>query len=832
MAHLVVAREALDRFVAELPAAGVLADRLRRIAETTRALIEQALASPDHQAAWIDHNLATLIAGGMDEDATRPAAATLFLGVRRRLSAALEADPDDLATALALALGAREGLDDPRIAEDVAMVAMALGRPQAGPRLVAAAVGLVVAAGEASDKAVAQAAAGVLGVVQSAAQATARRLPDHPDAALEVVKLELMSARAAEGSERARALDRVHGLLGDHERRFGPTAAARKLLAEVLALRARASAAGDDIRREAVQLIEAGARDRSLAPQQARKLVRAIERAGALDRDTAAHLTQVVETHAGEDLGAWREVLAVLLESSGEEGALLNLWERTLQDDPKSADAARGLFQRLVRNLRAGLATPYESGVLDRVLEAVPYGAMAKLGAQDVDLLIGRLRETFGTARAAAFVRDRLLATRDLRGREPLWGRALDLFEELGDEGELLEAARLATKHADSARGRLTVARKLLDRGEGLDEAAEALRPLLSAKGQAASEAHALSQRIGQHPALRDARKGALLSFEDRLGIGTAKKFKLRIVFTSRGWVLAEVVDQPAPDFYEHKHLRVMVRAEDLPQGVSPTDLRKGDHLMAPVRGTDADPSKDKEGLRVYWVADASAVSLEIDPKNLAKRWDKEEAAFGIGQDKLVPLKVWWDTRRKRLAARLLSEGGGREFQERPEVAPEQLPEAVDAERLGKGRRFWGRVERTGEDAEGRRGYRVAGKLETSAPAAEAAPEHPTPTEIAEDESGAPLPDQPTPVPGPQAGDARRPDEAQDESGATLEREEPAAKAGGGAPEHPLPTEIAEDESGAPLPGEPTPVPGPQAGDAKLPDVPQDESGAPLEETR
>src|SRR5690606_10612433 len=125
-----------------------------------------------------------------------------------------------------------------------------------------------------------------------------------------------------------------------------------------------------------------------------------------------------------------------------------------------------------------------------------------------------------------------------------------------------------------------------------------------------------------------------------------------------------------------------------------------GDFLRAPVRGTDADPSKDKEGIRVYWIADPAAAETELGDKAIAERWDKEEAAFGIGGDDPSPLKVSWDGRRERLQARILSGSGGREFQERPELAVEQLPEGADPQRLGKGRRFWGRVER-GPDAGG-----------------------------------------------------------------------------------------------------------------------------------
>jgi hypothetical protein len=93
MANLVATREALERFAAELPLAGLGADRLRRTSEATRALIEQALAIPHPETGWIDHNLAVVVAGALSDEATAEAGLVLFIGVRRRLGEALSRDP-------------------------------------------------------------------------------------------------------------------------------------------------------------------------------------------------------------------------------------------------------------------------------------------------------------------------------------------------------------------------------------------------------------------------------------------------------------------------------------------------------------------------------------------------------------------------------------------------------------------------------------------------------------------------------------------------------------------------------------------------------------------
>ena len=114
MGNVAATREALDRFIAETPGGSVAADRLSRIAHATRALYDQALSAREADTAWADHNLAIIISEGLDDNGVRAAATSLFLGVRRRLAAALEHDPDDLTPALALALGAAHNVDDPQ----------------------------------------------------------------------------------------------------------------------------------------------------------------------------------------------------------------------------------------------------------------------------------------------------------------------------------------------------------------------------------------------------------------------------------------------------------------------------------------------------------------------------------------------------------------------------------------------------------------------------------------------------------------------------------------------------------------------------------------------
>jgi len=716
--NLAATREALDRFVAELPA-GLHADHVRRIADATRALADQALAQAGAPSAWADHNLAVAVAEGLSDNATREAAHTLFMGVRRRLAETLERDGDDLAAALALALGAAGATDDARTAGDVKAVASALSKPQVGPRLVAAAVELVVSASRADADEVKDAAAAAATTVREAADRVAARLPEHPGAALDRVRLALLEARASQGDERAAALGTVRGLLKDVEGRFGETPAAREILSGVLALEARSATPASDIRRDALALLEADVKGHATGPKRTSRLLRTIHRAGQLDQATASHITDLLGPVMDADDPRWFEARAVLYEASGDTGALLTLWQHTLEADPKSKHAARGLADRLVANLRQGLAAPFESAVLERVLDALPPAAAARWSADDLDRVLGLVTETFGASRTFAFVSDRLLKVRELRGRDAIWHRALALATELGEDGDqVVDVARAAVKHRGFPEARLTLARALVARHEHLGEAEAALKPLLEKKGPHAAEAQSLKARMKDDPAFKKARYETLLAYEHKLGVGTGKVFPLSVVFTTRSYALVELTEHPAPEGYEHKHLRTMVRAEDLPTGITPADLEKGDIVRAPLRGQDADPSRDRDGLRVYWIADRGQVRLDLDAAAVAARWSRDEEAFGVDSGKPVPLKVSWDKKKKRLVARLLKPHGGDEFRARPAINPERLPAGLEPDKIGgRGRRLWGLVARTDDGTKpGQRAYAIVSDLSGDAP--------------------------------------------------------------------------------------------------------------------
>jgi len=751
--HILAAREAVERFAHELPL-GTHGDRLRRLAEATRQLLDQSVADRSPKTAvvaWADHNLGVLVAEALGQDAERgpftDVGSVLYLGVRRRLLEALVADPDDLACALALALGVAATLadrDDLRLSEDIGAVTKALSRPGAGPRLAAAATRAVTQAGgrqrrpdradrpergerrgragdhknQAGDgaahaaeeaelaertEAMQRAAVALASAVREGVERLGKRLPDHPELALDRIRLVLLSARATEGVQRNEALSMARALLSDFDAKFGPSDAQREVTATLVQLRAK-DAPGAELARDALSLLELDAKERRVDPRRAAKLVRSLQRANALDVETARTIQRLVGN--GED-GAWIELKAMLFEAVGDEAALLTLQERALEKDPKDANAAKTLFERLLKNLRRSLPSPFPATTLDLVTQAVPLASLGRLSADDVEAVLHALRDAFGVEKALGFARYKLTVARELKARDFVWKKALQLADEAKDEDALFDIARRAIQEKSAPpEARLSLARALIAKGQNLDEADDALKGLTSERGPIAAEAQQLKNRIKADPRYRDARVATLLAFEDSLGIGTVKLHTLKVVFTSPQYVLTEITDRPAPDFYEHKHLRVMLRGEDLPAGVKPTDLQKGDELKGPVRGQDAAPERDKDNLRIYWIADARLVKLALPTEALAGRLEGEDAAFGIGKGQPVPLKISWDAKKQQLVARLL-DGGGREFRVRPMFEPEQLPEGIEAAHVGgRGKRFLGVVERSGPSQ-----YKVVGKV-------------------------------------------------------------------------------------------------------------------------
>ncbi len=716
MSQLIATREALERFEAELPVAGAKADRLRRLAAGVRAMADQALAdgrASGPPTAWLDHDLAVIVSEGLEHRATRAATRDLFLGVRRRLARALASDASDLTCALALARGATTALEDERIGDDVDAVVGTLGHEGAGPSLIGAAVQLVVAAGETRKGVAAGRALAAAAGVREAMERVATRLPAHPDVALDRARLAVLDARRRSGEERLKALEGAHAHISDHERRFGPSRAARDLLARVLELRARSGAPVSDVRRDCLALLDARARDGSLGPRAAERLVKAVERAGALDRDTAAAVLERLEPLAADHPERWRGAIGRALAKSGDEGAVVTHWERALADDPSDREAARGLGDRLLRNLRAGLDAPFDSAVLERVLEALPHGSLARWSAADAVRVLEHVQRTFGVGRALELLEERFADNRELAKHAPLWERGLALASEAGDPAGLETLARKAIKASGLPAARLALAEALLSAGRRLDEADDVLRPLYDAKGDLAARAHALRRRLSKDPGFRSAKRDALVAFEERVGVGSGRKLKLRILHTTASYALAEVASHQAPDVYGHKYLRVMVRADDLPKGVGPAHLRKGDKLDAPIRGVDGDPHKDRDTLRLYWIADSRALRLVRSPAELEERLDEEERRFGIGGSEPLPLRVGRQGRRKALRAHVLSRKQGPEFSATARISADQLPEGVDSKALGRGRRFLGVVERERgtEDGPGLRHYHVVGSL-------------------------------------------------------------------------------------------------------------------------
>jgi len=239
---------------------------------------------------------------------------------------------------------------------------------------------------------------------------------------------------------------------------------------------------------------------------------------------------------------------------------------------------------------------------------------------------------------------------------------------------------------------RLAVAEFLSKSDANLGEAQDVLAPLLDVKGGLGAKAQELQRKISKSPALRGSRREALIAFEESVGIGTAKIFELRIAHMGQNYVLADINDRPAPRFYDHKFLRVMIKASELPSTLPFGALKKGDIFKAPIRGQDSDPKKDKHP-RLYWVADPTALTTELTAHILEDRILEEEAKFSVGTGEVVRIKVGWDSRRDAFTARVYGKRGKSEFAGRLDVKAENLPEGTAASSLGRGKRAWGMID-------------------------------------------------------------------------------------------------------------------------------------------
>ena len=501
MANLIATREALERFCHELPQTGGIADRLRRNATTTRSMIDQCLSIERASTEWIDHNLAVIVADALEDANVRKSAQVLFKGIRRRFSKALEHDPDDLALALALALGARNALEDERSSADITLVTAALGKPQAGPRLLRSAVALVVAGAQTKNSANDAALREATPRIEEAIERLAVGLPNHPEHGIHRIELAILGARQAEGSERRSKLEEAHAQVKDYTAKFGETAAVQRAQVTILELLARSDGADETLGQDAWELLNSAMRGENLKPKKALRLIRTMNRIGSLSTERATQLVPRLEAFVGGRQKGWGEVFGLLMEASGNEAGLMTLWEKTLRDDPRNKAAAKGLAEKLISNLRKGLKAPFEHVTLGVVLDAVPAGAMARWSAGDINNVLEVTKEGFGPQRTLSFLVERVLRVKEHKKRASLWDASMALAKEIGGD-TALNVARVAMDAGKHRGARLEVAECLSRSDETLDEALDVLRPLLDVKGAIGAKAQELHRKISKSRSL------------------------------------------------------------------------------------------------------------------------------------------------------------------------------------------------------------------------------------------------------------------------------------------------------------------------------------------
>ena len=467
-----------------------------------------------------------------------------------------------------------------------------------------------------------------------------QRLSWHPDLLLNMAQVAAASARVVSRSERQERLDLARSLLADHEERFGASSGARALRQRILDVRVRSGATGKDIQQDAVRLLEDQAAQGTLRADEAQRVIHTLERAKALDKKTAEKLKQAFSPLVEGHERRWRGVTERLLKKTGDEGALVALWTQALREGGDDAEALEGLSGRLLRNLREGLGTPFDNSLLDSMLDKLPFGLLGKWQAEDVRRVCEHLQESFGNERASRFIRERILPTRNLRKHNGVWKVVFEVLGASAEPAELASLCREAIREGDAPTPRLRFAELCLEHGKHLEEAVDAIKPLGDKRGEAAKAAHRLRERIQGHPAYKSVRKEGLLAFEERIGVGRGELLELKVIHKTPGYVLVEELSHPAPEAYGHKRLRSLVRTPDLPHGLHPMQMQKGDTLRAPLRGEDGDPSRNKGASRVYWLADAGAVQWALTEEEAQRRITEEEARFGLDSDSPVPVLV------------------------------------------------------------------------------------------------------------------------------------------------------------------------------------------------
>lgn len=697
-----------------LSAAGAEAAELLDLARALRADVEADVGAGRVVSPYVEHNLAVLILGlaAMDRDDDRLAA--LWRAGAPLLTAGVASDPDDLAIAAAL-LELGHLAPKERRARMLDLGEAASTNPLAGDRLFGAWARLLCTlADDPEDEALGRR-------LETAITRLDAFLEQRPwIVGIAAARLRLVAAHAgrSDAGVRDEALTRFRVLAADFGDRFGAAPEIEATRLDVALLRLQAKGAGDGARKEARELLISLAAPGRLSDGELLRALRGAERAGVLQKPDWAALVEPLRARAQtarpSDRGGLHKALRKALEKAGDRGALLEALVADVTRSPRSREPASALVQHALAALAAGEEPQIPAEALRAAAAAANRGAFSRLDEEQLGRWLSHLASRLGADAAAEHVTGQLVHVRDLRRLAALWDRGEALLREAGREEAALDLLREGFAGGGHDALRLRWAEAMLAAERELPEVDEALRALAGAAGPLQQRARELRHKVAAHPALERQRRELLLEHEDEIGVG-GRPLRLRVVYTGEGFALAEAVDHPAPSWYEHKHIRVMVRRADLPGDLDLADLKKGRDVFARVRGED--DLKRKGGLRIYWV------DGPVDPgwseEERLRRVTDLEGRFRIGTGASLSLRVRKVVPRQgALWASIESPArGGREtFPSDVRVVAGDLPEGARLADLRPGDQLFAPVDSVdaGSGAPGDRRYRVRAPVEVA----------------------------------------------------------------------------------------------------------------------
>lgn len=698
-----------------LAAGGAEAGALLDLARTVRADAEADARAGRPIAPYLAHNVAVLLLGLAASDRDDDHLADLWRSAAPLLQGALAEDPDDLAIAAALLeLGHLAPKERRPWLLDVGETAAA--SPLAGDRLFGAWARLLGAlADDRDDDALGRR-------LETAVARLDGFLEQRPwNVGVAGARLRLVAAHAARSDAAARdeALTRFRALAADFEDRFGGSPEIEATRLDVALLRLQAKGAGDAARKEARELLVGLAAPGRLSDGELLRALRGAEKAGALQKPDWVALVEPLRSRSSTaragDRGGLYKALRKALERAGDREALLEELVADVTRSPKSREPASALIQQALATIAQGDEPQIPAEALRAAAAAANRGAFGRLDDEQLGRWLDHLAARLGADGAAEHVTGQLVQVRELRKLTALWERGEALLRAAGREEEALDLLREGAEKGGHDALRLRWAEAMLAAERELPDVDDALKALAGSAGPLQQRARELRQKVSGHPALERQRREMLLEHEDEIGVGTDRALRVRVVYTGDGFALAEAVDHPAPPWYEHKHVRVMIRRGDLPGDLDLADLKKGRDVFARVRGED--DAKRKGGLRIYWVADGTTVDPGWSEDERLRRVTDLEGRFRIGTGASLALRVRKVVPRQGAlwASIETPQRGGREtFPSDVRVLAGDLPDGVRINDLKAGDELFAPVDSldAGSASPGDRRYRVRAPVE------------------------------------------------------------------------------------------------------------------------